>query len=255
MAKIATNEEEDIASTTQVIVPTVEEEEWKLCIDGASSSNGLRAVLMLVNPEGQEFTYALCFKFQTTNNNAEYEALLAGLRLAKEMKIRHLQAFIDSQLVANQVIGTFEARQSSIQQYLVKTKELIEGFNSFAIEHVRRSQNKKADALSKLADRVLVEVLKNKSISKTEVDDLIQEDEKTWMTPKREYMEHGILPEYKNEARKIRVNPPTYKLMNGRLYRRSFLTPWLYCVRPSQASIIIQEVHEGICGLQQVPGQ
>ncbi|XP_071740330.1 uncharacterized protein [Rutidosis leptorrhynchoides] len=137
MAEIATNDEENVASTTQVIVPAVEEEEWKLYTDEASSSDGSGEGLMLVNPEGQEFTYALHFEFQTTNNEAEYEALLAGLRLAKEMKIRHLRAFVDSQLVANQVMGTFEARQPSIQQYLAKMKKLIEGFNSFAIEHIR----------------------------------------------------------------------------------------------------------------------
>ncbi|XP_071718106.1 uncharacterized protein [Rutidosis leptorrhynchoides] len=115
MAEIATNEEEYIVSSTQVIVPMVEEEEWKLYTDGALSSDGSGAGLMLVNPEVQEFTYALHFEFQTTNNEAKNEALLAGLRLEKEMKIRHLRAFIDSQLVVNQVTGTFEARQLSIQ--------------------------------------------------------------------------------------------------------------------------------------------
>ncbi|XP_071715312.1 uncharacterized protein [Rutidosis leptorrhynchoides] len=207
---------------------------------------------MLVNPEGKEFTYALCFEFNTTSNEAEYEALLAGLRMANELKILHLRAFVDSQLVSNQIKGTFEAKQPTIQQYLSKAKELIESFKSFDIEHVRRSQNKKADALSKLASltfehlakEVLVEVLEKKSILKEEVNDLIQEDEVAWMTPLQAYLETGKLPEDRNEARKIRIKAPSYKMMNGALYRRSFLTPWLRCVGPKQATVIIQEMHE-----------
>ncbi|XP_071695325.1 uncharacterized protein [Rutidosis leptorrhynchoides] len=183
--------EEDTKNSTQVITPKIESEEWKLYTDGASSSDGSGAGLMLVNPKGKEFTYALRFEFATTNNEAEYEALLERLRMEKELKILHLRAFVDSQLVSNQIRGTFEAKQPTIQQYLSKAKELIESFKTFDIEHVRRSQNKKADALSKLASltfehlakEVLVEVLEKKSILEEEVNDLVQEDEVTWMTP------------------------------------------------------------------------
>ncbi|GKA62134.1 reverse transcriptase domain-containing protein [Tanacetum coccineum] len=63
------------------------ENAWKLFIDGALRFDSSGAGLMLVNPEGKEYTYALRFEFETTNNEAEYEALLDGLRIAKEMKI------------------------------------------------------------------------------------------------------------------------------------------------------------------------
>ncbi|GJX84273.1 reverse transcriptase domain-containing protein [Tanacetum coccineum] len=53
--------------------------EWKLYTDGAASSDGSGTGLMLIDPEGKEYTYALHFEFETTNNKAEYEALLAGL--------------------------------------------------------------------------------------------------------------------------------------------------------------------------------
>ncbi|GJT35974.1 reverse transcriptase domain-containing protein [Tanacetum coccineum] len=86
---------------------------WKLFTDGASSFDGSGAGLMLVNPEGKEYTYAFRFRFKTTNNEAEYEALLAGLHIATKMKIQELAIFVDSQLVANQVKGLFKARQPS----------------------------------------------------------------------------------------------------------------------------------------------
>ncbi|XP_071728803.1 uncharacterized protein [Rutidosis leptorrhynchoides] len=73
------------------------------------------------------------------------------------------------------------------------------------------------------------------------------------MKPLREYLELRILPEDKKEARKIRIKAPSYKIMNGALYRKYFLTPWLRCVGPNQASIIIREMHEGICGLHAGP--
>nr|GEV22231.1 hypothetical protein [Tanacetum cinerariifolium] len=98
--------------------------------------------------EGKEYTYALRCKFETTNSEAEYEALLAGIRIAKEIKVQELTIFVNSQLVANQVKGLFEARQTVIKQYLEKAKELLANFPSHSIEHIKRNQNKKADALS-----------------------------------------------------------------------------------------------------------
>ncbi|GJW55826.1 reverse transcriptase domain-containing protein [Tanacetum coccineum] len=55
---------------------------WRLYTDGASNSDGSGAGLMLIDPEGKEYTYALRFEFETTNNEAEYKALLAGLWIA-----------------------------------------------------------------------------------------------------------------------------------------------------------------------------
>ncbi|GKB25685.1 reverse transcriptase domain-containing protein [Tanacetum coccineum] len=61
--------------------------EWKLYNDGSASSNGSGGGLMLIDPDGKEYTYALQFEFEITNNEAEYEALLAGLRITQEMEI------------------------------------------------------------------------------------------------------------------------------------------------------------------------
>nr|GEV76348.1 reverse transcriptase domain-containing protein [Tanacetum cinerariifolium] len=72
------------------------ENAWKLFTDGASSSDDSGVGLMVVSPEGKEYTYALRFEFKTTNNEAKYEALLEGLRIAKEMEIRELIIFVDS---------------------------------------------------------------------------------------------------------------------------------------------------------------
>ncbi|GJX19326.1 reverse transcriptase domain-containing protein [Tanacetum coccineum] len=233
------------------------ENTWKLFTDRASSSNGSGAGLMLVNPEGKEYTYTLRFEFETTNNEAKYEALIAGLRIAKEMQIQELAIFVDSQLVANQVKGLFEARQQTIKQYLEKTMGLLLSFPNYSIEHIKREQNKKADALrklasmtfSKLAKEVLVEVIQTKSVAKKEVTDIVKEDEDSWMVPIREYLKEGILPKDPQKAKKLRIKVLLYRMIEERLYRRSYMSPWLRCLGPMQAKSIIKEIHEGSCGM------
>ncbi|GJS04239.1 reverse transcriptase domain-containing protein [Tanacetum coccineum] len=201
------------------------ENAWKLFNDGASSSDGSRVGLMVVSPKGKEYTYALRFEFETTNNEAEYEALLAGLRIAKEMEIRELIIFVDSQLVANLVKGLFEATQPTI----------------------------KYEKNSKLVKEVLVEVIQNKSIAEKGVADIVREEGDSWMTPIREYLRSGTLPDDPQKARKLRIKAPLYKMMEEKLYRRSYLSPWLRCVGPMQAKNIIKEVHEGSCGMNSGP--
>nr|XP_043619948.1 uncharacterized protein LOC122591770 [Erigeron canadensis] len=243
-------------SVSLEVVGNVENGAWKLYTEGAASSDGCGAGLMLISPEEKEFTYALRFEFEVTNNEAEYEALLAGLRIAKDMKIRNILVYVDSQLVACQVKGTYEAKQGTTKLYLQKVQELIEYFSHFGIEHIRRNQNKKADALSKLASlmfghlgkQVLLEVLKERSIGERQVLDLVKEESTTWMTPIYEYLVSRILPADKDEARKIRVKAPQYKILDKKLYKKGFVTPWLRCVGPKQTEMIIREIHEGICG-------
>ncbi|XP_071727688.1 uncharacterized protein [Rutidosis leptorrhynchoides] len=89
-----------------------------LFTDGASCAEDAAEGLVLANPSGEEHTYALRLNFDVTNNEAEYEALLAGLNIARKMDITKLRAFTDSQLVANQFNGSFEEHDSSMQNYL-----------------------------------------------------------------------------------------------------------------------------------------
>ena len=74
---------------------------WKIFVDGSSNENGSGAGIILISPEGHRFHSALRFGFKASNNEAEYEALLAGLRIAQELKANSVQCFNDSQLVVN----------------------------------------------------------------------------------------------------------------------------------------------------------
>ena len=76
---------------------------WELYVDGSSNEHGSRASVLLISPEGHKIPYALKFGFKATNNEAEYEALLAGLRLVRKVKAKRLVVFSDSQLVVCQI--------------------------------------------------------------------------------------------------------------------------------------------------------
>ncbi|GKB49044.1 reverse transcriptase domain-containing protein [Tanacetum coccineum] len=149
--------------------------------------------------------------FEATNNEAEYEALIAGLRIAEQIGVKNLQANVDSRLVANQVNGSYVAKESGMVQYLEKVKTLISNFKEFSIKQIPRSENKKADALSKIAStsfshlskQVLVEELKEKSINEKEVLFIVEEEGHTWITPICEYLTKEILPEDKRKARAV----------------------------------------------------
>ncbi|GJU48515.1 reverse transcriptase domain-containing protein [Tanacetum coccineum] len=133
------------------------------------------------------------------------------------MKIQELIIFVDSQLVANKVNGLFEARQPVIKQYLEKAKELLASFPTYSIEHIKRDQNKKADALSKLASM---------TFSKLAKEVLVEE-----------FLQLRKLPDDPQKARKLRIKAPLYKLIDGMMYRRSYLSPWLrYMHRPRTSS-------------------
>nr|GEX19454.1 hypothetical protein [Tanacetum cinerariifolium] len=64
---------------------------------------------------------------------------------------------------------------------------------------------------------------------------------------------HGTLPDDRKEARKLRIKARQYELLEGVLYKRSFLTPWLRCVGPLQAEYVIRKIHEGSCSMHAGP--
>ncbi|XP_071695098.1 uncharacterized protein [Rutidosis leptorrhynchoides] len=241
------------------------DETWDLFTDGALCAEGAGAGLVLANLSGEEHTYALRFNFDVSNNEAEYEALLAGLNIARKMNIAKLRAITDSHLVANQFNGSFEAHDPSMQKYLQLLKELAERFEHFKLarfEHfklaqVPRSQNKKVDALSKLAaltfshfqKQVWVEELPSKSIDSDLMVASVEEEQPNWMEPIIQYICNDALPSDSREARLVRERAPMYIIQNDILYRKSYCGPMMRCVGPIEAEMSVEEVHNGTCAL------
>lgn len=98
--------------------PTTGPGDWSLFVDRASNEDGSGAGLLLISPEGLEFTYALRFDFRATNNEAEYEAVITGLELARKMKAQRVKVYSDSQIVVNQINGHYEVREPQLLNYI-----------------------------------------------------------------------------------------------------------------------------------------
>lgn len=94
------------------------------------------AGLVLKGPDDQLFKHALRFRFMATNNEAEYEALLSGLRLALELRVRNVEVFTDLQLVVGHVNGSHKARDATMAKYLAEERWLVNRFKHFAITRV-----------------------------------------------------------------------------------------------------------------------
>lgn len=116
-------------------------------------------------------------------------------------------------------------------------QKLTKSFDKFSIKQIPRSENRRVDALSKLAStsfdhltkHVLVEVLSERSIDEKQICDTTRE-EATWMTPYTEYLRYGTLPEDDADARKIRIKAPNFTIIDGILYKKGYLAPWLKCI-------------------------
>ncbi|GJU68858.1 reverse transcriptase domain-containing protein [Tanacetum coccineum] len=207
---LAEKPDESPPDTSVVETP---QEQWTLFTNGSSCVDGSDAGLILTSPEGTKFTYALRFQFTASNNEADYEALIAGLWIAAQIGVRNVHVSVDSKLVANQVLGAYVSKEENMIKYMEKVKSLVSGFANFSISKVPRSKNKKADALSKisstsfahLSKQVLVAILKEKPIQKKEVMTVVEEDGLTWMTQIIEYLKEGTLPDDKKEASKLRI--------------------------------------------------
>ncbi|GKA58879.1 reverse transcriptase domain-containing protein [Tanacetum coccineum] len=174
----------EVRRTTENQIPTAPSDKmniWKLYTDGASGDHGSGAGLILIDPKGAEYYYALRLNLTNSNNDAEYEALFAGLRIAAKMKVEKMHAFVDSKLVASQVEGSYEARGKKSKKYREKVLEMVRSFSNFRISHILREENKKVDALRKLAavqckgliKWVLIEELSERSVDMVKVNIIV----------------------------------------------------------------------------------
>ena len=122
-----------------------------LSVDGSSNQQGSGAGIILEGPNGVLIEQALRFAFKASNNQAEYETLIDGMLLAKEMSAQSLLAKSDSQLVTGQITGEYQEKDPQMAAYLRYVEVLKGAFATFELEHVPREQNARAGLLAKLA--------------------------------------------------------------------------------------------------------
>ncbi|XP_014499529.1 uncharacterized protein LOC106760625 [Vigna radiata var. radiata] len=240
------------AELSPAIVPPT----WTLSVDGSSDRKGGGAGVVLEGSGGLLVEQAISFNFQLNNNQAEYEALISGLLLAIELEIERLKCRMDSQLVVGHINGTFQVKDNHLLRYYHKVSDLITSFVIFSIAHVPRTQNSRADLLSKLTHSRDKSQLT--SVIRTALDKPLLETCSIDLTaPKTDWRQEIIQLMTQQEqggfvsasdAKRI----ARYTFVGHDLYRRGYTTPLLKCLSTDEGQYVIQELHHGICGTHSV---
>ena len=145
-----------------------------------------------------------------------------------------------------------------MQEYLDQAKRLRSRFDPFSLLHISRSGNTHANSLATLATSltqclpwaILVEDLHRPSVVKTKVIHVHSVRVRpSWMDPLILFLKEDALPEEKSEADKIKRKASRFWLSKDlKLYKRSFSRPYLLCMHHAATELILEELHEGICG-------
>ena len=122
----------------------------KLFTDGASRGNPgeAGAGIVLYDSGNQELAARSRYLGQCTNNAAEYEALLLGLKTAAELGCTQLAVYMDSQLIVRQIAGRYKVKNAGLKPLFDQAAGLLQKFDNWTIDHVPRAQNKRADELA-----------------------------------------------------------------------------------------------------------
>jgi ribonuclease HI len=136
---------------TQLPPPQIQAECWTLYFNGSVMKTGAGAGLLFVSPHGEHMRYAVRLHFPASNNMAEYEALLCGLKIAIEIGVKRLDVRGDSQLVIDQVMKNASCHDDKMEAYCKAARALEDKFYGIELNHVPRRYNEEADELAKIA--------------------------------------------------------------------------------------------------------
>nr|XP_009794728.1 PREDICTED: uncharacterized protein LOC104241488 [Nicotiana sylvestris] len=249
-----------VANFSIEILPEVEQEAlrasthtdlWTLYTEGVVNASGSGLGLVLEVPTGEIIHQSIRCS-EMTNNEAEYEAVIAGMKLSIKYGARRLILHCDSQLVVNQVTGTYQIKEQRLQKYQSEIHKLMPEFDECFFEQIPRAQNVEADGLAKLAaatkniSKESVVALLHSAVDHVEVLSLNLTWD--WSNQFVSYLQDGTLLRDKKEAKKLRVQAARYSLINHDLYKRTFGGPLAKCLGPHQMRQVLEEVHEGHSG-------
>src|SRR6185503_7472332 len=195
----------------QIPAPHNVPEHWVMYFDGSLKLDGGGEGVLFISPKGEQLKYVFQIMFKVSNNEAEYEALLHGLRLAVSLGIKRLLVYGDSLLVVQQVNKEWDINKDTMDAYVEEIRKLENKFSGLEIHHIDRNNNVGADVLSKLGSTraavppgIFVHELHHPSINIStpmEVDPVPQETrrevmmiEADWRTMFIDYIKDKVLP-------------------------------------------------------------
>ncbi|XP_058180182.1 uncharacterized protein LOC131298724 [Rhododendron vialii] len=191
----------------------------------------------------------------------EYEALIIGLEIAKDLNIRYLKVSGDSQLVIRQITGHYKCNHPLLSLQLEKVQCLVQNFDEICFQHILRLQNSEANQMAQTASGVKIPEGDTEKIiriqkrylpfslerEKDRLDVFVIDISDDWMIPIKNYL---LNPNEKVE-RTVKCRSINYVLLEQDLYRKTSDGLLLLCVDKDQSMRIMGEVHEGTCGAHQ----
>nr|AAV32140.1 putative polyprotein [Oryza sativa Japonica Group] len=224
---------------------------WTMAFDGVLNSQGAGAGFILTSPSGDQFKHAIHLNFRATNNTAEYEGLLAGIRAAAALGVKRLIVKGDSELVANQVHKDYKCSCPELSKYLAEVRKLEKRFDGIEVRHVYHKDNIKPDDLPsvKKANDEDSPIGPDISSGATEVERAIANIETTddWWTPLIKFISSDKLPEDDTEAEKITRQAKIYCMIGDDLYKKAPNGVLLNCVSSDDGRHFLLDIHERIC--------
>src|SRR5438105_2759016 len=230
--------------------------------DGSLMIEGAGAGIMLISPTGERLKYVLQIHFLASNNAAEYEALLHGLRIAISLGIRRLVVRGDSELIMNQVQKEYSCTSAKMSAYYQEVRKLEGAFDGLELTHMLRNDINEADELAKMGSKrtpvptgVFVQQLYQPTISEEATEPAnkpIKAEVFTinpdWTTPYLNYLLHDKLPDDRAEAERIARRSRRYVVVGGEeLYRRGTSGILMRCISKEDGRKLLKEIHSGIC--------
>jgi len=204
------------------------DEPWSLYFYGASNYRGCGIGILLISPTGDHNPISIKLNFGVTNNAAEYEACLYGLRAAIELDIKTLKVYGDSSLIINQASGNWEMKSDNLRPYLQKIEELILKFKDIEFIHLPREDNQFADALAKVSSLInLPDHMANYPITIESQDEPAYVNEintvEPWYQPIINFKKTGEYPPGldKRAKRGLRMQAAQYALNQNELFKKT----------------------------------
>jgi ribonuclease HI len=238
--------------------------------DGSLKLDGGGAGVLFISPKGEQLKYILQIFWEVSNNEAEYEALLHGLRMAISLDIKRLLVYGDSLLVIQQVNKEWDCNKETMDAYVQEVRKLENKFSGLEVHHVIREHNVGADILSKLGSTraqvpagVFIQELKQPSIKSspqiTTGTDPQKPDREVmmlgedWRETYFDFIRDQRLPAgmYAKSAATACVmrRSKGFVLVDNKLYQRDARSGVLMkCVMGEDGYDILREIHEGVCG-------
>ena len=210
--------------------------------------------MVIQTPEEDKIECMIRLDFPTTNNEAEYEALVVGLDLTKAASAENMIVHCDFQVITSQINGEYKCRSERMKKYLEEVKNRISSLKVKFVQ-IPREENECVDRLSKAAS-VEFMIASEQVLSFIQTSSLIDDganvhetnSKKNWTTPFIAYLRSGILPDGKEAARKLKVQASRYVIIKDVLYKRGFSRTYLRCLNHEEADCVMREIHEGIYG-------